>query len=95
MSAQSGRKQPNEAGGEYGALMRRRPVAVAVPAPLEYPRPVMPAGLSEEQQDDLLDRLMRALLTGRAAVTRETHSDVRVRAISGDDSALDDDVVEF
>lgn len=75
--------------------MRHRSVAVAVPGSLEYPRPVMPAGLSEDQQDALLDKMMGALLTDCPGARSGTRTDVRVRVIGGGDWRLDDDVVEF
>ena len=65
--------------------MRRRPLPVLhLP---EYPRPVMPADLDEDQQDAVLDRLMTELIMGRP------HPGVRV--VAGGDWTLDDDVVEF
>ena len=73
--------------------MRRRPVAVLQPP--EYPRPVIPSGLDEDQQDELLDRMMQALLTGRSDLVAGPQTDVRVRIVGGGDWRLGDDVVEF
>jgi hypothetical protein len=73
--------------------MRHRPAAVLRPP--EYPRPVIPADLTEDQQDQLLDQMMAALLTGRSDFRRGRTTDVEVRVAYGGDWRLDDDVVEF
>jgi len=49
--------------------MKHRPAAVLRPP--EYPRPVIPADLTEDQQDQLLDQMMVALLTGRSDSRRD------------------------
>ena len=55
--------QASKALGQNFILDRRLLARIAaVPGSLEYPRPVMPAGLSEDQQDALLDKMMGALL---------------------------------
>ncbi len=36
---------------------------------LEYPRPVLPAGLTEDEQDELLDQLMDQLISGESVET--------------------------
>jgi hypothetical protein len=94
------RRRPGHGAGdlgvrEYGALMRRRPVAVTVPGSLEYPRPVMPAGLSEDQQDELLDQMMGTLLTGGPEAQRKVPGAIEGRVGSAEDWPLGDDVVEF
>ena len=56
---------------EYRALMRhRREVA----STLEYPRPVLPAGLTEDEQDELLDQLMDRLISGESVESAERPS---------------------
>lgn len=73
--------------------MRHRPVAVLRPP--EYPRPVIPAHLTEDQQDELLDHLMTVLLTGRSDCGYDTAATVEVRVVGGGGWGLDDDVIEF
>ena len=73
--------------------MRRRSVAVL--SPPEYPRPVLPSGLTEDQQDELLDKMMTQLMTGCPDRGVEGPLDVDVQVLSAGDWSLDDDVVEF
>lgn len=73
--------------------MKRRPAAVLPPP--EYPRPVIPAGLTEDQQDDLLGRMMDVLLAGGTRLEVGAESPVDVRAVGGGGWRLDDDVIEF
>jgi len=40
-----------------------------VASTLEYPRPVLPAGLTEDEQDELLDQLMDQLISGESVET--------------------------
>jgi hypothetical protein len=73
--------------------MRRRSVAVL--SPPEYPRPVLPSGLTDDQQDELLDRMMTQLMTGCPDRGVGGPLGVEVRVVSGGAWSLDDDVVEF
>ena len=73
--------------------MRRRPVAVLQPP--EYPRPVIPSGLDEDQQDELLDHMMTVLLAGRSDFGYGAAEDVQVRVVGGGIWSLDDDIIEF
>jgi len=73
--------------------MRRRPVDVlSLP---EYPRPVMPAGLNEDQQDALLERMMSQLMTEPPRLRAAALMGLEVRATSAGDGSLHDDVIEF
>ena len=77
---------------EYRASMGPEPVLAFEPP--EYARPVIPAGLTEDQEDELLSQMMDQLLAGRSPVRASTATDVRVRALGGD-FRLGDDVVDL
>jgi hypothetical protein len=75
---------------EYGASMRRKPVLVFVPG---YPRPVLPAGLTEAEEDELLDQMMSRLIAGRCHDAPGSTMYVQVRVVADDRLGHNDEVI--
>ena len=71
--------------------MTRRPITFAELT--EYPRPVIPAGLTTAQEDDLLEDMMDQLIAGR--LDSEAPTEVEVRTLSERSGSPDEDIVEF
>jgi hypothetical protein len=73
--------------------MKREPAIVFEPP--EYARPVIPAGLTEDQEDELLAQMMQRLMGERHAASPPASTSRHTRLFADEGPGLGDDVVEF